>query len=195
MPRVLSPGYEAMDREATDPTPSLWEGILRRASSLRQRYGNLAEAPQDTWSLVNRVAAEKFAGKALPEATDRDHLFGLWTRAMVSVLNDLHRRQNRRARPEELAGAHLDAPAIDARDDDHEEALRELHEALQELAAQDQRMGEHKALLVALRYFEGLTWEELASALGSSVHRTRDEWAVTRAWLRRKLKHRGVELG
>lgn len=173
-----------------DPTPSLWEGILRRASALRRRYGNLDQAPADTWSLVNRVAAEKFQGRALPEAADRGHVLGLWTRAMVSVLNDLHRRERRRAARSavELAAT----PAAGGERD--EEALHGLEEALQELARQDAAMGEHKALLVALRYFEGLTWEELATALGSSVHRTRDEWAVTRAWLRRALRRRGVEL-
>lgn len=170
-----------------DPTPSLWEGILRRASSLRKRYGNLAEAPQDTWSLVNRVAAEKFDGRVVPAARDRSHLYGLWTKAMVSVLNDLHRKERRRERVERAASE----PAADERDEDD---LRQLEESLQDLARQDAAMGERKALLVALRYFEGLTWEELASALGSSVRRTRDEWAVTRAWLRRELKRRGAGL-
>lgn len=171
-----------------DPTPSLWEGILRRASALRRRYGNLSEAPQDTWSLVNRVAVEKFQGRLVPEARDRGHVFGLWTKAMVSVLNDLHRRSRRRERYAAEPGPEPRSPA-----ETNEESVAQLAEALQDLARQDAEMGEHKALLVALRYFEGLTWEELASALGSSVHRTRDEWAVTRAWLRRELKRRGVE--
>jgi DNA-directed RNA polymerase specialized sigma24 family protein len=167
-----------------DPTPSLWEGILRRASALRRRYANLAEAPQDTWSLVNRVAAEKFAGQLAPDARDRGHVYGLWTRAMVSVLNDLHRR----ARPPASAALEHVAGGEEPRDED----LRVLAEVLDELARQDAAMGERKALLVALRYVEGLTWEELASALGSSVRRTRDEWDVTRAWLRRELERRGV---
>lgn len=178
--------------ESNDPTPSLWEGILRRASALRRRYAGVGEAPQDTWSLVNRVAAEKFAGRVEPEDLERSQLFGLWTRAMVSVLNDLVRRDRTPAGgedgPRRLAEAEADATA------ERDDALRQLHEALGDLARQDADMGERKALLVALRYFEGLTWDELASALGSSVHRTRDEWTVTRAWLRRALVRRGIEL-
>jgi len=177
-----------------DPTPSLWEGILDRASALRRRYANLSEAPQDTWSLVNRVAADKLHGRLTgPAGADRDRLLGLWTRSMVSVLNDLYRRE--RARPvqtQETAPHPCDQVAAPAPGDDEE--LRILADVLADLARQDEAMGERKALLVALRHFEGLTWEELASSLGSSVRRTRDEWAVTRAWLRRELRRRGVEL-
>lgn len=178
-----------MDHE---PTPSLLEGILRRASTLRRRYANLDGGPEDTWSLVNRVAAEKFSGSVEPRANDRDHLYALWTRAMVSVLNDLHRRE-RRGGPHRASAplpSQHGAPAP-ARD---EEALRVLDEVLAELAARDESMGEQKALVVVLKYLEGLTWEQLATALGSSVRRVRDEWAVTRAWLRRELRRRGVEL-
>lgn len=178
--------------DSKDPTPSLWEGILRRASALRHRYAGLGEAPQDTWSLVNRVAAEKFAGRVEPYDLERSQLFGLWTRAMVSVLNDLVRRDRTPGgaedAPRRLAEAEASANA------ERDETLRRLHEALDDLARQDADMGERKALLVALRYFEGLTWDQLATALGSSVHRTRDEWTVTRAWLRRELVRRGVEL-
>lgn len=178
-----------------EPTASFWEGILRRASSLRQRYGNLADAPHDTWSLVNRVAAEKFAGQAVPAARDRGHALALWSKALVSVLNDLHRKQRRRAL---LTGARV--PLADgeevaqAASDGPDERLQALETALADLARQDEAMGENKALIVALKYFEGLTWEQLATTLGSSVHRVRDEWEVARAWLRRELRRRGFQL-
>jgi DNA-directed RNA polymerase specialized sigma24 family protein len=174
-----------------EPTQSLWEGILRRASALRRRYSRLGDAPQDTWSLVGRVAAEKFQGRVEPEG-DRSHFFALWTKAMVSVLNDLSRRERARGARQPLVAGSAGEPAEPSARD--EESLRSLEQALQALARQDAEMGEKKALLVALRYFEGLTWEELATALGSSVRRTRDEWAVTRAWLRRELRRAGVEL-
>ncbi len=174
-----------------DPTPSLWDGILARASVLRRRYANLADAPQDTWSLVGRVAAEKFAGGVAPKTRDRDHLWALWTRAMVSVLNDLHRRERRRGATTPLEALGEGHEPAQAEPDDR---LQALAEALRELAERDAALGEEKALLVALRYFEGLTWEELGTTLGSSVRRARDEWAVTRAWLRRELRRRGVEL-
>ena len=178
-----------------DPTTSLWEGILRRASALRRRYGNLADAPQDTWSLVNRVAADKFQGRVDPEARDRGHLYGLWSKAMVSVLNDLSRRERRRGDAAPGGRVSLSDGALAARPETEEaERLAALEKALQALAEHDAAMGERKALIVAFKYFEGLTWEELATAMGSSVRRTRDEWAVARAWLRRELKRQGVEL-
>jgi DNA-directed RNA polymerase specialized sigma24 family protein len=175
-----------------DPTPSLLEGILRRASALRRRYAASGDAPLDTWSLVNRVAADKFGGQVAPEARDRDHVYALWTRALVSVLNDLHRRERRRGEGRALDAVRGGEPVAPAPEDD--EALSCLDGALRDLAERDRELGEDKALLVALKYFEGLTWEELATTLGSSVHRVRDEWAVTQAWLRRELRRRGVEL-
>ena len=175
-----------------DPTPSLWEGILQRASALRQRYGNLADAPQDTWSLVNRVAAEKFQGQVVPDTNDRDHLYGLWTKAMYCVLNDLHRKEQRRDDRNPGERIPLSDELAVTREEDG--ALKALEEALHELVRRDEKMGEQKGMLVALKYIEGLSWEELATTLGSSVRRARDEWAVTRAWLRRELKRRGFDL-
>lgn len=182
-----------------DLTPSLWEGILQRASALRRRYGNLSEAPQDTWSLVNRVAADKLGGSPVASGRDRSHVYGLWTKAMYCVLNDLHRRQSRRpARITDEPLSQVIDPRVEEQHVDQQrsdaESLALLEETLRELARRDGEMGEEKALIVALKYFEGLTWEELASTLGSSVRRMRDEWAVTRAWLRRELRKRGVEL-
>ncbi len=178
-----------------DPTPSLWEGILQRASRLRRRYGNLGDAPQDTWSLVNRVAADKFRGRLVPDADNRDHLFGLWNKAMVSVLNDLHRKDQSREDRQASRRVPLSNEMAERPENVDVESLRALDEALRKLAEQDREMGEKKALVVALKYFEGLTWAELASTLDSSVHRVRDEWAVGRAWLRRELKGRGIDLG
>ena len=178
-----------------DPTNSLWEGILQRASALRRRYANLADVPQDTWSLVNRVALDKFQGRMTTEGNDRDHCFGLWTKAMVCVLNDIGRKERRRA--DRTPGRRVplsDSVVLDADSEDLDgHTLEELEAVLSTLVERDEQMGERKSLLVALRYFEGLSWPQLASALGSSVRRVRDEWSVTRAWMRLELKRRGVD--
>lgn len=59
-----------------------------------------------------------------------------------------------------------------------------LDEALRELAALDDR----KARVVELRFFGGLSTHETADVLGIA-HSTADaDWAMARAWLRRKLE-------
>jgi RNA polymerase sigma factor (sigma-70 family) len=55
--------------------------------------------------------------------------------------------------------------------------------ALEELAAIDAR----KAQVVELRFFGGLSVEEIARALGVSPRTVHGDWTFARAWLYRKL--------
>lgn len=58
-----------------------------------------------------------------------------------------------------------------------------LDETLERLAALDER----QAAIVELRFFGGLTVEEVAEILGVSKRLVEGEWALARAWLRREL--------
>ena len=59
----------------------------------------------------------------------------------------------------------------------------ELDEALGGLAAFDAR----QARVVELKFFGGLTTEEIAEVLGISHATVEREWKLARAWLRREL--------
>ena len=59
------------------------------------------------------------------------------------------------------------------------EDLLALDGALNELAAVEP----DKAAIVQLRYFAGLTWEEIAECRGVSVATAKRHWLVARAWL------------
>ncbi len=58
-----------------------------------------------------------------------------------------------------------------------------LDEALSVLAALEPR----QARLVELRYFGGLTIEEASAQIGVAPATAKRDWAVARAWLRRRL--------
>jgi len=58
-----------------------------------------------------------------------------------------------------------------------------LDEALDALAQFDAR----KAQVVEMRFFGGLTEEEIAEALAVSPETVRRDWRLARSWLRRKL--------
>ena len=58
-----------------------------------------------------------------------------------------------------------------------------LDEALTRLAAFDER----KARLIELRFFAGLTAQESADLLGTSLRTANREWSLARAWLFREL--------
>ena len=72
----------------------------------------------------------------------------------------------------------IDAVEIPAPDTD--ENLLLVHEALERFA----EVQPQKAELVKLRYFGGLTFDEVAGALGIAVPTAKQWWAYARAWLR-----------
>ncbi|HZL55768.1 MAG TPA: ECF-type sigma factor, partial [Bryobacteraceae bacterium] len=59
-----------------------------------------------------------------------------------------------------------------------------LHEALEALARQDAR----KASIIEMRYFGGMTAQEIAESLGISLATIGREIRVAQAWLLRRMK-------
>lgn len=113
---------------------------------------------------------------------DREHFMAAAAQAMRWILAD-HARGRRalkrgggRERVEmgDLAES-ADRPPFD---------LLALDEALTKLAALDER----HARIVELRFFGGLTEEEMARVLGCSRTTVQTEWRVVRAWLIRELR-------
>jgi len=58
-----------------------------------------------------------------------------------------------------------------------------VHEVLERLEKREPR----KAELVKLRYFIGMTGEEVADAMGISLATVNRDWAYARAWLFREI--------
>ena len=67
------------------------------------------------------------------------------------------------------------------------EDLLTLDQALNKLAGKDAR----KARIVELRFFGGLTVEEVAELLAISKSTVEQEWTFIRAWLRREFSQGG----
>ncbi len=59
-----------------------------------------------------------------------------------------------------------------------------LHEALSKLAELDPRQSE----IVEMRFFAGLTVEEIAQVMAISEATVKREWATAKLWLRRQLQ-------
>jgi len=115
---------------------------------------------------------------------DRSHFLAVAARAMRRILVD-HARGRRAAKRGGGEGtAHvdgLDAPAASS-----DEELLVLNEALERLAELSPRQGR----VVELRYFAGLTEDEVASALGVTRRTVNRDWSMARAWLHRELRGR-----
>jgi RNA polymerase sigma factor (TIGR02999 family) len=65
--------------------------------------------------------------------------------------------------------------------------LLALNEALDKLERQDQR----RAQVVKLRFYAGLTIDEVAQALGIATSTAESDWAYARCWLRLEIEGTG----
>lgn len=113
---------------------------------------------------------------------NRAHFFGVAARLMRQILVDRARARGAQKRSAELVplGEEEDGvPAAQVGDG----RLLELDDALRRLGEIDER--QHR--IVELRYFGGLTSEETAEVLGTSLATVKREWTTARAWLRREV--------
>ncbi len=112
---------------------------------------------------------------------DRAHFFAICARAMRRILVDDARRRHAAKRGGGVVDLTLqpDMIAVDTQAD----MILAVDAALDELAAFNERL----AQVVECRYFAGMTEEETAQALGSSLRTVQRDWMRARAWLLKSL--------
>lgn len=114
----------------------------------------------------------------------KTHFLAIASSAMRRLLVDHARAKLRDKRGGPRHQVDLeDALAIDDPDPD---AVLVVNEALERLAALDER----QARIVEMRYFGGLTVDETAALLDVSRRTVELEWTHAKAWLRRELSSR-----
>jgi RNA polymerase sigma factor (TIGR02999 family) len=114
---------------------------------------------------------------------NRRHFFAAAAEAMRRILVEAARRRMAVKRGGGLAEREaVDLMAIASPVGD--ERLLSVHGALDDLAQADPEA----ATLVKLRFFGGMTMNEVAAALGMSVRSAHDLWAYARSWLRRAMR-------
>ena len=119
---------------------------------------------------------------------NRAHFFGLAAQMMRRILVDHARKHQAAKRPDVVLKV--------AWDDDHEVGAQPrdcelllLDQALSELTVHDPRQGQ----LVELRYFGGLSEQEVADLLCLSRSTVSREWNSARAWLFRRMTRTPAE--
>jgi RNA polymerase sigma factor (TIGR02999 family) len=128
--------------------------------------------------LVNGAALKLFAQDEL-SARDRRHFMSYAAQVMRQVLID-HVRHERSAK--------RDAPKVTLMSQIAEEPVSDvdveaLHDALVKLA----EVSKEHARLVEMRYFGGMTVEEIAALDGTSPATVKRSWRAARAWLQHAL--------
>ncbi len=123
----------------------------------------------------------RLMGGAAPTFENRAHFFAVAATAIRRVLVDHARGRARIKRGGDEVQLPLDE--LDPAAPLPEAELLELDLALERLAALDP----FKARIVELRFFAGMTVEELARLLGTSESSVQRDWRLARAWLRGEL--------
>jgi RNA polymerase sigma factor (TIGR02999 family) len=152
---------------------------LRRTADILLGREFEAHTLQPT-ALVNEVYL-KLARGGNPDATSRAHFLGIAARAMRQILVDHARRRKaaKRGKGEVFVtlGDHEDVASPDA------ESMIALDDAMTRLATLDARL----AKVVELRFFGGLTEDQVAATLGVTTRTVQRDWAKARAWLHTQI--------
>ena len=180
--RILDDAARGNARAAERLLPLVYDE-LRKLAARRLAHESPGQTLQAT-ALVHEAYVRLVDVDGTRQHWDgRGHFFAAAAEAMRRILVDGARHKQSikggggRDRVD-LAGIELaagvGAPPVD---------VLALDEALERLASEHPR----KAELVKLRFFAGLTVEEVADALGVSVSTAANDWAYARAWLRRAM--------
>ena len=169
---------QAGDRTALDGLTELVYPQLRRMAHAYFRSENRERVLQPT-ALVNE-AYLRLIGHQDQNWQNRAHFFGAAAQLMRHILIDQARARlaNRRS------GEHVPLDEALGVSAERSVDLINLEDGLQELA----RLSPQQAQIVEMRFFAGLTIDEVAEALNLPPRTVDRNWAVARAWLRRYLK-------
>lgn len=117
--------------------------------------------------------------------TGRAHFFAVAAKAMRHILVDHARARKADKRGGDWARVTLDAALMQVGSKDVDTLI--VNEALEELAALDER----QSRIIELRFFGGLSVEEVAEVIGVSKSTVEAEWRMARAWLSKRLGDEG----
>ena len=178
--RILSSIEQGDPTDAGQLLPLVYEELRRLAAQkLAREPSGLTLQPT---ALVHEAYLRLVDAKQAQHWNSRGHFFAAGAEAMRRILVERARHKGRiqhgggRRRVDRL-----DADAVAPTED---EQVLLLDEALTRLAAARPQAAE----LVKLRFFAGLTLEEIAPLLALSPRSTRRLWIFSRAWLRRDME-------
>jgi RNA polymerase sigma-70 factor (ECF subfamily) len=138
---------------------------LQPTALVHEAYLRLVEQPEQNWQ-------------------NRAHFFGIGAHLMRQILVDHARKRDADKRGGGEAALALEDFDVAAPSVQRPEDLIALDDALCKLEELDHR----QSRIVELRFFGGLTEEEISHLLGISVRTVKRDWSVARAWLYAEIK-------
>ncbi|HEX9000806.1 MAG TPA: sigma-70 family RNA polymerase sigma factor [Blastocatellia bacterium] len=156
---------------------------LARLYLSRERPGHTLQAT----ALVNEAFMRLVDTKSV-HWQNRAHFFGITAQVMRRILVDHARRRNQKRGGDLLRVSLVEAGNVAA---ERDTGVIELDDALKTLAAFDPR----KSQIVELKFFGGLSEEEIAEVMTLSLRTVQRDWSLARAWLYKELSKDGKNDG
>ena len=176
--RRLSSG----DEEAAAKVAAAAYGELRKVAGQCMRRERPGHTLQPT-ALVNE-AFLKLVANTRADWRDRAQFYAVAARLMRRILVDHARKRHAGKRD---GGRQITFEDYLVLREDRIEDVMGVDEALERLEALDPRQGR----IVELRFFSGMTVEEVAEVMHISTPTVKREWSSAKAWLHRELSERG----
>jgi RNA polymerase sigma factor (TIGR02999 family) len=176
--RLLSEWSSGNPSALDELVPLVYDQLRRLASDYmrRERPGHLLQ----TTALVNEAYLRLLSRQDVSCYT-RAEFFAIAAQVMRRVLVDYARERDRVKRGDGMPLLPLDNVAIIS--DDRAEQVIAINDALDSLAAFDRRKGQ----VFELRYFGGMSVEEVAEVLCVSEVTIARDWKIAKLWLRREI--------
>ena len=175
--RLLAEWSSGNQSALDELVPLVYDELRKLASDYmrRERPDHLLQ----TTALVNE-AYLRMMGRQNVNCSTRSEFFAVAAQVMRRVLVDFARGRNRLKRGDGVAPLSLDDVILS---DDRAEQLIAINSALDSLTAFDPRKGK----VFELRYFGGMSVEEVAEALRVSEVTIARDWKIAKLWLRREI--------
>jgi RNA polymerase sigma-70 factor, ECF subfamily len=174
-PALNKPEKNSDSKALSEMMPAVYEELRRLAAGYLR--GERPEHTLQRTALVHEAYVRLLDQRQIGWQ-NRAHFLGIFARLMRQTLTNYAIARTRAKRggadPMRLTLEFYDRRKID---------VTAVDEALRELEALDPR----QAQIVELRFFGGLTLEEIGTALEISTATVKREWTMAKLWLRREL--------
>lgn len=183
---ILLHGVSQGDREAADHLMERLHSSLSEMAEARLRGDPLARTV-DPASLVSEVYLRLVGGEPI-SWNDRVHFLAAASDVMRRTLLDLAKSRDADKRGggwRQITLSGIPSPGGQTRTVD----MEALERALSRLVELDPR----QARVVEMRFYSGMTEEEVAEALSISRRSVQLDWAHAKAWLKRELSRDGSD--
>lgn len=177
--RILSEADAGQSQASEELLPLVYQELRRLAAArmAQESSGHTLQATalvHEAWVRLTGGAGQKWANRA--------HFFAAASEAMRRILIESARRKARLKHGGNLV--RMDITDLDLAAKSPDEMILLVDEALERFKVEDPEKGK----IVVMKFFGGLTNQEVAESLGVTERTVERQWAYAKAWLFRDIR-------